>query len=165
MPLNGCPYPCYLYRKFYVFTYLYIVWFFHLVLLRRKKEIELERLKNQIKSRKPKGRDLTGEKWLETLSEVVNKIPQNEDEAKSWQARLLRGNSYMPYPVDYETNTDLTWLTNDKGRIFVKFNGINKRMNEPLFEVYCDSRQLHYFQRFCQDWQIWHDDEKIYSWD
>ncbi|MEH2387295.1 MAG: type V CRISPR-associated protein Cas12k [Nostoc sp.] len=130
---------------------------------RRKKEIELERLKNQIKSRKPKGRDLTGEKWLKTLSEVVNKIPLNEDEAKSWQATLLRGNSYMPYPVDYETNTDLTWLTNDKGRIFVKFNGVNKLMNEPKFEVYCDSRQLHYFQRFCQDWQIWHEDKETYS--
>ncbi|MDZ8189690.1 MAG: type V CRISPR-associated protein Cas12k [Nostoc sp. ChiSLP02] len=130
---------------------------------RRKKEIELERLKNQIKSRKPKGRDLTGEKWLETLSEVVNKVPQNEDEAKSWQATLLRRDSYMPYPVDYETNTDLTWLTNDKGRIFVKFNGMKKLMNEPLFEVYCDSRQLHYFQRFCQDWQIWHDDKETYS--
>ncbi|WP_445626711.1 type V CRISPR-associated protein Cas12k [Nostoc sp. DSM 114167] len=130
---------------------------------RRKKEIELERLKNQIKSRKPKGRDLTGEKWLKTLSEVVNKIPQNEDESKSWQASLLRGNSYMPYPVDYETNTDLTWLTNDKDRIFVKFNGLNKLMNEPKFEVYCDSRQLHYFQRFCQDWQIWHEDKETYS--
>ncbi|MEH2184523.1 type V CRISPR-associated protein Cas12k [Nostoc sp.] len=130
---------------------------------RRKKEIELERLKNQIKSRKPKGRDLTGEKWLKTLSEVVNQIPLNEDEAKSWQATLLRGNSYMPYPVEYETNTDLTWLTNDKGRIFVKFSGMNKLMNEPKFEVYCDSRQLHYFQRFCQDWQIWHEDKETYS--
>ncbi|MEH1855213.1 MAG: type V CRISPR-associated protein Cas12k [Nostoc sp.] len=69
----------------------------------------------------------------------------------------------MPYPVDYETNTDLTWLTNDKGRIFVKFNGVNKLMNEPKFEVYCDSRQLHYFQRFCQDWQIWHKDKETYS--
>ncbi|NEU80547.1 type V CRISPR-associated protein Cas12k [Nostoc sp. UIC 10630] len=130
---------------------------------RRKKEIEIERLRNQIKSRKPKGRDLTGEKWLEILSEVVNKVPLNEDEAKSWQATLLRGNSYMPYPVDYETNTDLTWLINDKGRIFVKFNGLNKLMNEPKFEVYCDSRQLHYFQRFCQDWQIWHEDKETYS--
>ncbi|WP_375470414.1 type V CRISPR-associated protein Cas12k [uncultured Nostoc sp.] len=116
-----------------------------------------------MKSRKPKGRDLTGEKWLETLLEVVNKVPQNEDEAKSWQATLLRGNSHMPYPVDYETNTDLTWLTNDKGCIFVKFNGMNKLMNEPKFEVYCDSRQLHYFQRFCQDWQIWHNDDETYS--
>ncbi|MEH2412137.1 type V CRISPR-associated protein Cas12k [Nostoc sp.] len=130
---------------------------------RRKKEIEIERLRNQIKSRKPKGRDLTGEKWLETLSEVVNKVPQNEDEAKSWQATLLRENSCMPYPVDYETNTDLTWLTNEKGRIFIKFNGLNELMNKPKFEVYCDSRQLHYFQRFCQDWQIWHDDDETYS--
>ncbi|MFN6476467.1 type V CRISPR-associated protein Cas12k [Nostoc sp. DedQUE07] len=130
---------------------------------RRKKEIEIERLRNQINSRKPKGRDLTGEKWLETLSEAVNQVPRNEDEAKSWQAILLKGNSCIPYPVDYETNTDLTWLTNDKGRIFVKFNGLNKLIDEPKFEVYCDSRQFHYFQRFCQDWQIWHDEDETYS--
>lgn len=34
---------------------------------RRKKEIEIERLKDQLQSRIPKGRDLTGEEWLETL--------------------------------------------------------------------------------------------------
>ncbi len=33
IPLTGCPYPCYLGRHIYLFTYLYTVLFFHLVLL------------------------------------------------------------------------------------------------------------------------------------
>lgn len=61
---------------------------------KRKKEIEIERLRNQIKSRKPKGRDITAKNWLETLEEATKKVPLNEDEAKSWQASLLKANSY-----------------------------------------------------------------------
>lgn len=41
---------------------------------RRKKEIEIERLKDQIKSRIPKGRDLTGEEWLETLQIATENV-------------------------------------------------------------------------------------------
>ncbi len=73
---------------------------------KRKKEIEIERLRNQIKSRKPKGRDITAEKWLETLQEATQKVTLNEDKAKSWQASILKTDSCMPYPIDYETNTD-----------------------------------------------------------
>ncbi|MEH2117251.1 type V CRISPR-associated protein Cas12k [Nostoc sp.] len=216
---------------------------------KRKKEIEIERLRNQIKSRKPKGRDITAENWLETLEEATKKVPLNEDEAKSWQASLLKVNNYMPYPVDYESNLDLDWfihsdvatkiklitaclkflkwsldcgsysfmryiysevgyifkkdvnllldsdefipllqiyffkwalnsemysfmmyvydkllkLNNKKGRIFVKFNGLKENIKNPEFYVCCDYRQLHYFQRLCQDWQIWHDDQNKYS--
>ncbi|MBD2605009.1 hypothetical protein H6G81_10825 [Scytonema hofmannii FACHB-248] len=77
---------------------------------RRRKEIEIQRLREQLKSRKPKGRDLTGEKWLTTLEEATNQVPLDEFEAKSWQASLLKVTSDIPYPVDYETNTDLDWL-------------------------------------------------------
>lgn len=113
----------------------------------RKKEIEIERLKEQLKSRIPKGRDLTGKKWLETLDNATHKVPKDEDEAKYWQANLLRKSSSVPFPVAYETNEDMTWLTNDKGRIFVRFNGLGKH----TFEVYCDQRQLHWFHRFVED--------------
>jgi hypothetical protein len=68
---------------------------------RRAKEIEIERLKEQLKSRIPKGRDLTGEKWLEALEIATYNVPQDEDEAKAWQAALLRKSSSMPYPVAY----------------------------------------------------------------
>ncbi|MEH2373879.1 type V CRISPR-associated protein Cas12k [Nostoc sp.] len=223
---------------------------------RRKKEIEIERLRNQLKSQKPKGRDLTAQKWLGTLKEATNNLPLNEDEARSWQASLLTADSYMPYPVDYETNTDLDWFTNSvdektkrarirfwqayflswalksgtssfmkyvyfnldwftnpvdgytkrarirfwqayflswalksgtssfmkyayfkirrsshgdvnwynlkkkKGCIFVKFNGLKKKIKNPEFFVCCDSRQLDYFQRFYQDWEIWHENKE-----
>ncbi|MBD2357037.1 hypothetical protein H6G41_20815 [Tolypothrix sp. FACHB-123] len=256
---------------------------------RRQKEIELERLKEQLKSRKPKGRDLTGEKWLTTLKEATNQVPVDQLEAKSWQDSLLKVTSDIPYPVDYETQTDLdllihsnddinqntilvwqigflkqliesgsysfikylyfqseflpnreniilvwqigflkqliesgsysfikylyfqseclpkrkhiilSWqigflkqliesglysfinylyfqsgwlytrdvnwlkLKNKPGRIFVKFNGLKKNIINPEFYICCDSRQRDYFQRFCQDWQIWHDNEETYS--
>ena len=115
--------------------------------MRRKKEIEIERLKEQLKSRVPKGRDLTGKKWLETLEKAVNSIPQDENEAKSWQASLLRKSSTVPFPVAYETNEDMHWEISDKGRIFISFNGLSKLK----FEVYCDQRHLPWFQRFVED--------------
>ncbi|MEH2045241.1 type V CRISPR-associated protein Cas12k [Nostoc sp.] len=183
---------------------------------RRRKEIEIERLREQLKSRKPKGRDLTGEKWLTTLEEATNQVPLDEFEAKSWQASLLKLTSNIPYPVDYETNTDLDWLIhspddeikikiilvwqvsffnhliesrlyslikylyfqmgclprrdvnwlnlkNKPGRILVKFNGLKKNISNPEFYICCDSRQRHYFQRFCQDWQVWDDNNETYS--
>jgi hypothetical protein len=197
---------------------------------KRKKEIEIERLRNKIKSQNPKGRDITAEKWLGTLEEATKKVPLNEDEAKSWQASLLKRYNYMPYPIDYESSTDLEWFTNSvdnekhtglhnlknfdsktkiaivvfwqiyflnlalklkiyslmkyvyftmgyypnkdvnwlnlknkEGCIFVKFNGLKEKIRNPEFYVCCDSRQLHYFQRFCQDWQILHQDKETYS--
>ncbi|MHC5727962.1 MAG: type V CRISPR-associated protein Cas12k [Nostoc sp.] len=62
-------------------------------------------------------------------------------------------------------NRDVNWLNlqSKKDRIFVKFNGLKEEIKNPEFYVCCDSRQLHYFQRFCQDWQIWHDDDETYS--
>ncbi|MEH1845260.1 MAG: type V CRISPR-associated protein Cas12k [Nostoc sp.] len=117
---------------------------------RRKLEIQIERLREQLETRIPKGRDLTSAKWLETLVVATHNIPTNEAEAKSWQDSLLRQSSKVPFPVAYETNEDMTWFKNQFGRICVKFNGLS----EHSFQVYCDSRQLHWFQRFLEDQQI-----------
>lgn len=117
---------------------------------RRKKEIEIERLKDQLQSRIPKGRDLTGEEWLETLEIATANVAQNEQEAKAWQAALLRKTADVPFPVAYESNEDMTWLKNDKGRLFVRFNGLGKL----TFEIYCDKRHVQYFQRFLEDQEI-----------
>lgn len=127
--------------------------------MRRKKEIEIERLKEQLKSRIPKGRDLTGEKWLETLAIATSTVPKDESEAKSWQANLLRKSSSVPFPITYETNEDMTWHKNEKGRIFVRFNGLSKHS----FEIWCDIRQLHWFQRFVEDQQTKHDSKDQHS--
>ncbi|WP_243714126.1 type V CRISPR-associated protein Cas12k [Nostoc sp. 106C] len=81
---------------------------------RRKKVIEIERLKDQLQSRIPKGRDLIGEEWLEILEIATTNVPQDENEAKDWQAALLRKTADVPFPVAYESNEDMTWLKNDK---------------------------------------------------
>ncbi|MEH1940159.1 MAG: type V CRISPR-associated protein Cas12k [Nostoc sp.] len=117
---------------------------------RRKLEIQIERLREQLETRIPKGRDLTSAKWLETLVVATHNVPTNEAEAKSWQDSLLRQSSKVPFPVAYETNEDMTWFKNQFGRICVKFNGLS----EHSFQVYCDSRQLHWFKRFLEDQQI-----------
>ena len=116
-------------------------------LRRRRKEIEIERLIEQIKARIPKGRDLTGEQWRITLVNATCCVPENNDEMKSWQVSLLRKTSTVPFPISYETSEDMLWTRNDKSRIFVRFNGLG----EHTFEVYCDQRQLHWFQRFVKD--------------
>lgn len=114
---------------------------------RRKKEIEIERLKNQLEIRIPKGRDLSGDKWQEILVEASQNAPRNEEEFKIWQAWLLKKPCKVPFPVAYETNEDLKWEMNDKGRLFVSFNGLGKLK----FEIYCDKRHLHLFHHFLQD--------------
>ncbi|MEH2282025.1 MAG: type V CRISPR-associated protein Cas12k [Nostoc sp.] len=117
---------------------------------RRKVEIQIERLREQLETRIPKGRDLTDTKWLATLFTATHNVPTNEAEAKSWQDSLLRQSSKVPFPVAYETNEDMTWFKNQFGRICVKLSGLS----EHTFQVYCDSRQLHWFQRFLEDQQI-----------
>ncbi|MEP0751777.1 type V CRISPR-associated protein Cas12k [Trichocoleus sp. Lan] len=126
---------------------------------RRAKEVEIERLKEQMKNRIPKGRDLTGKKWLEALEMATSNVPKNEDEAKAWQSSLLRKSSSMPFPVAYESTEDIILSKNDKQRIFVRFNGLSKL----TFEVYCDSRHLHWFQRFVQDQEIQRNSKDQYS--
>lgn len=117
---------------------------------RRKVEIQIERLTEQLESRYPKGRDLTGQQWLDTLNLAIATQPKNNIEAKIWQDILLTQTQDLPFPVAYETNEDLTWSKNEKGRLFVQFNGLSQHR----FEIYCDQRQLKYFQRFYDDQQI-----------
>jgi hypothetical protein len=117
---------------------------------RRKVEIKIERLVEQIEGSIPKGRDLTGNAWLETLAIASSTLPQDAAEAKTWQDRLLTQSKSIPYPVVYESNEDLKWTKNDKGRLCVQFNGLGKH----IFEIYCDQRQLKWFQRFYEDQQI-----------
>ncbi|MDM9383361.1 type V CRISPR-associated protein Cas12k [Chlorogloeopsis sp. ULAP01] len=126
---------------------------------KRKKEIEIQRLKDQLQSRVPKGRDVTGEEWFKILEIATANVPQNENEAKAWQAALLRKNAAVPFPVAYESNEDMTWLKNDKGRLFVRFNGLGKL----TFEIYCDKRHLHYFKRFLEDQELKRNHKNQYS--
>jgi IS605 OrfB family transposase len=120
-------------------------------LRRRKKEIEIERLKEQLQSRLPKGRNLSDQEWLEALEQVQGLIV-DDDELREVQASLTRQPRSVPFPISYETNTDLRWLRNEQRRICLTFNG--KGISEHPFEVFCDQRQLHWFERFVEDYKV-----------
>ncbi|MDJ0692242.1 MAG: type V CRISPR-associated protein Cas12k [Xenococcaceae cyanobacterium MO_188.B32] len=120
-------------------------------LYRRKKEIEVERLKKQLKSRLPLGRDLKHKTWCEALEALEdNYVAEDNLEARSWQDNLLRKSATVPYPVAYESNTDLTWLEDEQENLFVKFNGLGNHK----FEIRCDIRQFDWFRRFLADQKL-----------
>ncbi|MDJ0903736.1 MAG: type V CRISPR-associated protein Cas12k [Xenococcus sp. MO_188.B8] len=150
---------------------------------RRKKEIEIMRLEEQLKSRLPKGRNLDRGEWLEALEQVsslmdlrldtvpfiwlllrqyncmagilfLRKSLMTENEAMELaQARLLRSDKPLPFSVSFETNTDIYWSKNQQGRICVTFNGMAK--DGHIFEIFCHNRQLHWFQSFYEDYQLY----------
>ena len=120
-------------------------------LRRREKEIEIEDLQKQLKSRLPTGRDLQCELWHQTLKAIENNyVPEDGLEAQLLQDNLSRKSSAVPYSIAYESNTDLTWLENEEGNLSVKFNGLGDRK----FEIRCDTRQLDWFQRFLEDQKL-----------
>ncbi|MBD2074364.1 hypothetical protein H6F86_10805 [Phormidium sp. FACHB-592] len=114
---------------------------------RRKVEIQVKRLQEQIEGRLPHGRDLTGQSWLDALETATQTVPRDNAEAKRWQDRLLTKPSVLPFPLIFETNEDLVWEKNAKGRLCVHFNGFS----EHTFAIYCDRRQFPWFQRFLED--------------
>ena len=117
---------------------------------RRKVEIKIERLKDQIEGSRPQVRELTGEQWLETLITAATTVPKDDKEARFWQDVLLTKPKSLPFPITFETNEDLKWHKNEKGRLCIRFNGLS----EHTFQIYCDRRQLHWFQRFLEDQEI-----------
>jgi hypothetical protein len=153
---------------------------------RRKKEIYIERLKEQLKARLPRGRNLNTRAWNQALEEsnrfiyidddYPNNLPLNfwlmsklenlaiiiylferfgikNHHAELLQARLLRRENPIPFPVSYNTNTDIYWSKDERGRICVTFNGMKK--DGHVFEIYSHSRQLHWFQRFYEDYKLY----------
>lgn len=130
-----------------------------------RKQKEIERLETQLVSRLPKGRDLTGEEFLEALSTATGRVPSDEIEQMLWQAKLLTKPAALPYPIIFGSQTDLRWSTNEKGRICVAFNGLDKAIPElkqhPM-QIYCDQRQLPLFQRFLEDWQTYRTNKDTY---
>jgi hypothetical protein len=116
---------------------------------RRKAEIKAERLKVQVESRRPLGRDLTNDRWINTLLTAASTIPQNNSEAMAWQNQLLQQHPAVPYPVAFG-NEDLFWSKDSNGRLCIKFNGLGSH----TFKIYCDQRQLKWLERFYQDREV-----------
>ena len=119
---------------------------------RLKKEIQLKRLEEQLKARLPKGRNWSKDKYLEALEQARGLITENE-EMELLQARLLKSEKSIPFPVSYHTNTDIYWGKNEQGRICVTFNGMKEKGH--IWAVLCHNRQLHWFQRFYEDYQLY----------
>lgn len=117
---------------------------------RRAKEIEIERLEQQLQASLPKGRDLNSDRWLDALDRASSLILTTE-ELSSSQANLLKTCRKTPFPVSIRTNSDLKWLSNEQNRICVKFNSLGKY----TFNIFCHQRQLHWFQRFLLDYETY----------
>ncbi|WP_446684080.1 type V CRISPR-associated protein Cas12k [Cyanobacterium sp. HL-69] len=121
--------------------------------LKRKVEIQVHKLKKQIEISAPTGRDLNQQKWLDTLilaSLASTTMPLNQAQCDRWFSALKKNSPSIPYPVIYETNEDLKWSLSDQNRLHVRFNGLS----DHTFKIYCDSRQLPYFQRFYEDQEL-----------
>ncbi len=93
---------------------------------------------------------MTREQWLETLTTAATTVPKDNKEARAWQDILLSKPKSLPFPITFETNEDLKWHRNEQARLCVRFNGLS----EQIFKIYCDRRQLHWFQRFLEDQEI-----------
>ena len=118
-------------------------------LYKRRKEIEVEKLQKQLKARLPKGRSLEENEYLEALKQAEGLITENS-EMELLQAKLLRSEKPISLPISYYTNTDVHWSKSKQGRICVAFNG----MSAYSFEVFCNKRQLHWFERFYEDFKL-----------
>ncbi|BAZ48744.1 hypothetical protein NIES4103_13530 [Nostoc sp. NIES-4103] len=118
---------------------------------RAAKEIEIKRLETQIQNTRLPihyGRDITGEKYSQAFEKLVNQVPQDNEEFAEWIAILLKKVSSLPYPILY-CSGDLSWYKDEKGNIFVYFNG----WAEYHFQICCDKRQLRFFERFLKDYK------------
>lgn len=137
------------------------------------KQKEIARLEDRLQARLPKGRDLTGDIFTDTLLIAQQQEPEDVAQMRDWQAKLLMRPADLPYPIRYDSSTDMMWKPDDQGRITVNFNGLEKFLKnsdpevkawlkehkEYPFQIQCDQRQLPYFQRFLTDWQAYQADQ------
>lgn len=116
---------------------------------RCKIAIQVKSLTQQLENRLPQGRDLTEERFLTTLESATTSVPVDDAEASKWQSQLLEKPDLVPFPITLESNMDLMWFSNQRGKIGLHIGGIS----EHEFTIGCGQRQLHYFQRFLSDYQ------------
>ena len=117
---------------------------------RRRVEIRIERLETQLAGRSPQGRDLTGIRYATALHEGEQCYWEDDADFLAWQAEILSCPDSVPPPVEYATNTDMTWHKDEQSRLWVTFNGLGKHK----FKIACDQRQLHWFERFYKDQEL-----------
>lgn len=103
---------------------------------RRKTEIQVERLQQEVKGRIPQGRDLTGAVTQQALDTGKTTHFEETLAFQQWQAQLMTQPAHLPFPVEYTTNASVVWSKDPKGRLCVKFHGLSK----CIFKVYCDQQ-------------------------
>lgn len=72
-----------------------------------KQTRQAERLEIQLAGSLPRGRDLTGAKFLQALKTATQQLPADDNEFQVWQASLLRKPKAVPYPLLFHSSTDL----------------------------------------------------------
>jgi IS605 OrfB family transposase len=81
-----------------------------------KKRVEIKRLEEQLKSRLPKGRDPTRQRYLQILSHI-SVLPDLRDDPQKLEAELDRLTiqqqlplfNELPYPILFYSSSDLYW--------------------------------------------------------
>ncbi|MBH8577236.1 type V CRISPR-associated protein Cas12k [Nostocaceae cyanobacterium CENA369] len=123
---------------------------------RTQKQVEIKRLEEQLhNTRLPNGRDITGTQYSQAFNNLMNQVPQDNEEFAQWIATFLKKVSNLPYPINYGSG-DLSWYKNEKEKIFVYFNG----WSQYHFQICCNKRQLHFFKRFLEDYKALEASEK-----
>jgi len=117
---------------------------------RRATEIRIERLEAQLAARRPRGRDMSGETFLHTLTDVAKMVPEDEAQARSWQDALLREPDNLPFPLVLLDNGKMHWTRGEDKRLRLVLAGMK---NHPL-AIYGDRRQMHLFDRFAEDQHV-----------
>jgi hypothetical protein len=126
---------------------------------RAKIENQVKRLTQQLENRLPRGRDLTGERFITTLELATRNIPIDNAEASRWQSQILERPDLVPFPITLESNMDLMWFLTEQGKIGLHIGG----MSEHEFTIGCGHRQMPYFQQFLSDYQTMMDSKKQHT--
>jgi len=120
---------------------------------------KIERLSKQLEANVPKARELSRERWLHTLDIASSTAPSSEEVAQEWQNILMEEPDSVPLPITFESCQILKWSKDLQGRLIVQFMG----MKGLAFKVYCDNRQLNYYQSFYKDQQTKKDGKNKHS--
>jgi len=125
----------------------------------QKAQRKVKNLERKVQAHFPQGRDWDDTRRIQLLTMLDETIAESDAEAKAWQSQLLRSSNSVPYSVNYGTNTDIRWGTDTTGRLTVGFNGLGKM----TFQIFCDQRQLKWFNRFYEDYQIYKQSKNQHS--
>lgn len=143
------------------------------------KRIEIERLEEQLQSQLPRGRDPTGERFIDSLLTATD-FAQHDDpdqievEFSEWRKqKQIQLFNPLPYPIIFGSADDLNWSTEKDAleskqglakrpkrkkkrakqpteRVCVRFKGFK----DHLFKIQCDRRQLYIFRQFVSDYRL-----------